>query len=188
MNRKITFAAAAAIAALSGFAAHANAGADQLAARAGVEAGAYSVNELTQIIRERHESSPNRNGLNFLLDRSSNKSVGGVNAGAAQLAARAGVEPGVYSVNELTRLIADSHESGRANDNKRNFILQGDQSEVSRSASSDRISDGERQLAARAGVEPGLYSINTLVRLVADEGESGNGYDGSRALIGARGY
>ncbi|MCV6595546.1 MAG: hypothetical protein OIF40_00490 [Mangrovicoccus sp.] len=194
MNRNITFAAAAAIAALSGFAAHANAGADQLAARAGVEAGAYSVNELTRIAAERHESNrANSNRLNFELGHGGAEvgragAGGALSAGEIQLAARAGVEPGVYSLNELTRLIAESHESGRGNDNRSKLILDGGNDTVSRASDANALSDGERQLAARAGVEPGEYSVNALTRLIAEAQDSGQGYDGRSALIKSRGF
>lgn len=82
-------------------------------------------------------------------------------SGAAQLAAKLGVEPGVYSLSDLIRLDA-------ANDSQQNreevaFILEEGRFGIAGRSNAGAVSATDHaQLAARAGVESGQYTIAEL--------------------------
>ena len=101
----------------------------------------------------------------------------GVGQGDAQLAASAGVQPGLYSTSQLVRLI----EAQRANqDNEVNWILANPEgpAAVARGAGSPAAvstagrGPGADQLARSAGVEPGRYSTDQLIRLIEAQREN----------------
>ncbi|WP_089230988.1 hypothetical protein [Tropicimonas sediminicola] len=76
-----------------------------------------------------------------------------------QLAAAAGVEPGVYTTNELVTLIA-AQENGEWK--VVDSILAGNLTDTS---ADDRTAAGHVQLAESLGVNPAAYSTNELVEL-----------------------
>ena len=86
-----------------------------------------------------------------------------VSPGVAQLAASAGVSPTAYTQSQLIRLI----EAQRNNDQQAiDFIMGQAGADVSRSDKGASGSAGDAQLAALAGVEPGRFTTNELVRLI----------------------
>jgi hypothetical protein len=87
-----------------------------------------------------------------------------INPGVAQLAASVGVSPTAFTQDQMIQL----ERAQRENDIQTvNFILSQAQDDVSRAGNSMGISAGETQLALTAGVEPGRFSTNELVRLIA---------------------
>lgn len=85
--------------------------------------------------------------------------VAGVNAGDAQLALTAGVEPGRYSRAELIRII----DAKRDNDQTAvQYYLSG----ANRASSAGNDSAGAVQLALSAGVEPGVYTVAELIQII----------------------
>lgn len=97
-----------------------------------------------------------------------------VSPGAAQLAAQAGVSPGLYSQTQLIRLIeAKQHNQ----DNEVAFILANPEGPVAvtrgaasasslSQANAAGVNAGVTQLALEAGVQPGLYSQAQLISLI----------------------
>ena len=84
-------------------------------------------------------------------------------ADPASLARSVGVEPGVYSVDQLVQLkgLDDSDHA------ERKFILDNPEGPNAGVASRSAIgaSAGTDKLAASVGVEPGLYSLEQLIQL-----------------------
>ncbi|MFD0979038.1 hypothetical protein [Tropicimonas aquimaris] len=76
-----------------------------------------------------------------------------------QLAASAGVEPGVYTTNELITLIAAKEKGDWT---VVNAILDGN---LTDNSGDDRTSAGHVQLAESLGVNPAAYATNELVEL-----------------------
>ncbi|MBZ4023777.1 hypothetical protein CKO11_15095 [Rhodobacter sp. TJ_12] len=111
-----TFALAAAALALSaGFASAAepNQGLKQIASYLGVDAGAYSANELHQLLAAR--SSGDQSTYAYLLDRNDRSNSTRVSAGKAQIAAQAELDPAQYTTAELI-LIDRAQREGRQQD------------------------------------------------------------------------
>jgi hypothetical protein len=137
---------------------------DQLARSANVEAGAYSTAQLIQMISALEEGDTA--AYRFVRDGggevvSSQSPFGDAQPRNAQLAAAAGVEPGVYSTAELMRMIAALEE----NDPQTYRFARDGGAEVVSSQSPDGIrpaSAGKARLAAALGVEPDDYTINQL--------------------------
>ena len=77
-----------------------------------------------------------------------------------QLAHAAGVEPGVYTTAELTRMIRALEE----NDATTYRFVRDSGAEIV-SSQSPAIGGGTSQLARAAGVEPGTYSTAELIRM-----------------------
>lgn len=154
---KTLVASAAILAALSGAAlasspvAGVNAGDAQLALTAGVEPGRYSRAELIRIIDAKRDND--QTAVQYYLSGANRaSSAGNDSAGAVQLALSAGVEPGVYTVAELTQII----DTKRENDDERlNFISEG-------------ISAGKAQLTATLGVNAADDTLAELVALTSD--------------------
>lgn len=86
-----------------------------------------------------------------------------INPGVAQLALEAGVAPGAYTQAQLIEL----HDAQRDNDaNAVAYILsQGANAGNTTLSSSSQPAQGVVQLAKLAGVEPGAYTQDELVRL-----------------------
>ncbi|MCU0898894.1 MAG: hypothetical protein MUC82_00190 [Cypionkella sp.] len=86
------------------------------------------------------------------------------NPGVDQLAAEAGVAPGVLTQAQLIRLI----DAQRDNDDATvRFILsQAGQADVTRSNMGAGSVSSDAQLAAAAGVAPGQYTTNELYMLI----------------------
>jgi hypothetical protein len=134
-----------------------NPGDVQLALSAGVEPGAYSRSELLNILEAKRN---NEDAGYFLSGANRTSASGNANAGAAQLALTAGVEPGAYSVPELLQII----EAKRDGDTDRlNFVLSG----ASRSTANpaETVTPGEATLAAVIGVNPADYTLAELIAL-----------------------
>jgi hypothetical protein len=91
-----------------------------------------------------------------------------INAGDAQLAAAAGVEPGVYSRAQLIQLL-DAQQEGDSE--KVAFILSQGTADVGRASvfeSDAAVGPGWDQIADVNGVERGVYSKQELILMDAD--------------------
>lgn len=88
-----------------------NAGVDQLAASAGVEAGQFTANELQRLIKARADQDTTTE--RFILSGDSRKAANPaevVTPGEAQLAALIGVDPAQYTLAELIALQPQSDD------------------------------------------------------------------------------
>jgi hypothetical protein len=91
-----------------------------------------------------------------------------INAGDAQLAAAAGVEPGAYSRAQLIELL-DAQQEG--DDERIAFILSQGTADVGRASafeSDAAVGPGWDQMADINGVERGVYSKQELIEMDAD--------------------
>ncbi len=91
-----------------------------------------------------------------------------VSQGDAQLAANAGVQPGLYTTNQLIQLIDAQREGDQQTVD---FILSQPGGDVTRSGnfSSDAaVGPGWDMMARLNGVEPGTLSANELILLDAE--------------------
>lgn len=156
----------AAVALSAGFAL-ANPGADQLAKQAGVPANAYTQAQLIELLQAQRDNDDVR--IAFIMSQAGQNSVSRSDMGAgavsndAQLAASAGVAPGLYTADELQRLIT----AKRNNDNQlRDFILSG-QSRVE-SDPARVVTPGQQQMAAVLGVDASQYTLTQLTQLYAE--------------------
>lgn len=156
---------AAALALSTGFAL-ANSGTAQLAAQAGVSANDFTQSQLIQLLDAQRDNDDER--VAFILSQAGDNTVSRSNMGDAavstdaQLAAAAGVEPGVYTTNELQRLI----EAKRNNENEEAaFILSG-QNRADSNASGV-VTPGQAQIAAILGVDASEYTLAELTQLYA---------------------
>lgn len=87
-----------------------------------------------------------------------------INPGVAQLAASVGVSPTAFTQGQMIQL----ERAQRENDRQAiDFILSQAQDEVSRADNSMDMVNGGGQLALTAGVEPGQFTTNELIRLIA---------------------
>lgn len=87
-----------------------------------------------------------------------------INPGVAQLAASVGVSPTAFTQDQMIQL----QRAQRENDRQAvDFILSQAQDEVSRGGSAMDMVIGGGQLALTAGVEPGRFTTNELIRLIA---------------------
>jgi len=91
-----------------------------------------------------------------------------VSSGDAQLAAIAGVQPGLYSASQMTQLI----EARREGDQQTiNFILSQSAGDVTRSgdfASGPAVGPGWDMMARVNGVAPGQYTAAELTAMDAE--------------------
>ncbi|QDC09272.1 hypothetical protein FHY55_08470 [Oceanicola sp. D3] len=145
-----------------------------LSGSVGVEPGVYSIEQLIQLKGLDEGDNAQRQ---YILDNPegasagvSSKSVVGGGAGADKLAASVGVEPGLYSVDQLIGLAAlDDGDNAQ-----RQYILENPEG-ASAGLSSKSVVEGSAaasKLAASVGVEPGLYSVDQLIGLAAlDDGD-----------------
>jgi hypothetical protein len=139
---------------------------DQLAHAAGVEPGVYSTAELTRMIRALEENDAQT--YRFVRDggaeivSSQSPAIGGANA---QLARAAGVEQGVYSTAELTRMVRALEE----NDARTyRFVRDGSMEIVSSQSPGTSPSDGKARLAASLGVDADDYTLGQLAGMYID--------------------
>ena len=89
-------------------------------------------------------------------------------SGNAQLAALAGVQPGLYSNNQLTELIEARREG---DDETVKFILSQSGADVTRSgnfASGPAVGPGWDMMARANGVQPGVYTADELTLMEAE--------------------
>ena len=140
-----------------------NPGVAQLAAEAGVPAGALSTNDLYRLIEAQRSNDDAT--VRFLLDRvagSTNVSTMGANvSNDVQLARSAGVAPGLYSASDLI----DIEEARREGDTSAlNILLSG----AKYSPETARSDAGKAQLAASLGVNAADYSLAELTVLRAE--------------------
>lgn len=161
---RIIMMTAAALALTTGLAS-ANPGVDQLAAAAGVSPNGFTQAQLIQLLDAQRDNDTQR--VQFILSQADQSSVAISNMGAAgvssdaQLAAKAGVEPGRFTVNELERLV----RADRENDTQtRNFILSGQ----NRVEATGVVTPGKQQLAATLGVDAADYTLSELSALYAE--------------------
>lgn len=137
---------------------------DQLAAATGVEPGVYSTAELVQMVQALEENDAQ--AYRFVKERdaeivSSQSPSGEARPRNDQLAASAGVEPGIYSTAELTQMISALEE----NDSHAYRFVRDGGSEVvsSQSPGSVRSANaGKNQLAASLGVDPDDDTLGQL--------------------------
>jgi hypothetical protein len=98
-----------------------------------------------------------------------------VSQGEAQLAQTLGVQPGMYSLEQLARLEGLENDDSQTAAQTRQFILdnpKGPMAMANASGSANMgVGQGEAQLAASLGVEPGIYSLEQLTRLEGLENE-----------------
>lgn len=171
MFRKLT-ASALVLATLSGAALASsaqpglNAGDVQLALTAGVQPGEYSRAELINIIEARKANEDTR--VDYYLSGSNRASSSDLNApGLAQLARSAGVEPGIYTANELQLLLRAQSEN---DEETIRFILSGDNRKSANPA--EVVTPGKAQLASALGVNPADYTLAELIALQPSTGDN----------------
>ena len=154
MNR-FTFAAAALALGTSALAAHAaNPAAEQLAAKLGLNADAYSVTELNIIDRALQEGDANTVNL-YLKGGNRVALTDSVTPGSAQIAASLGLDPAKYSLAELS--IIDSARKAK-NDDLAAFYTSGRNREIRGGVG--EASQGKAQLAASLRVNAADYSLS----------------------------
>lgn len=169
--RILTLSTIALVSALGAGVASANSGIDQLAASVGVSANGFTQAQLIQLKIAQRDNDQQR--IDFILSqvRGSNVSVSNKGDVAisqdAQLAANAGVAPGLYTANELQRLIVAKRNN---NDEAVNYILSGASREGGEAAGT--VSPGKAQLAGALGLNPNDYTLSELVTLSGDGFES----------------
>jgi hypothetical protein len=132
----------------------------QLAAAAGVEAGAYTAAELVAIIEARKENDVTK--LNFYLSGANRAAAEVKGDSAGQLAKLAGVQPGAYSASELEMIVAARKENDR---DRVAYVLSGTNRIAP--AAAEVVTPGEAQLAASLGVDPAQYTLAELTKLAA---------------------
>ena len=148
--------------------AFANSGADQLALSLGVQPGALTASELTQLQAAVNDEDQDR--VQFILDRAAGKvtradtSGADFNSGKAQIAAQVGVDAASFSTNDLIRL----KDAIQANDRETvAFILNGsDNGDVANDRGT--VTPGKAQLAASLGVSAADYTTAELSKLYLD--------------------
>jgi hypothetical protein len=170
--RKLTLSIAALAAALTAGVASAqsvNPGVAQLAASVGVSATAFTPAQMIRLEQAQREND--QQTIDFILSQangavSRSDKGASVSAGDVQLARIAGVEPGLYSTAELSRLI-DAQRNDRSDEV--NFILSGE----NRTAAADAsvVTPGEAQIAAFLGVNPAEYTLAELTALAAERSD-----------------
>ncbi|AML52510.1 hypothetical protein [Falsihalocynthiibacter arcticus] len=162
MFNKTTLSALALAVALP-FAGAANAGNDQLAKIAGVEAGVYTTAELIQIDQARKTQDVEK--LNFYLLGENRVSradyTGNVSGGVAELAAIEGVSTNGYTASTLIELSVAENENDLE---KVAFIKARAAGEISELAP-NAVSPGKRQLAAVLGLDPASYTTAELIEI-----------------------
>lgn len=144
-----------------------NPGVAQLAASAGVSPYAFTQSQLIRLVDAQRNNDAEE--IAFILSQSSDNQVARSDMGGdavssdAQLAAAAGVAPGLYTVSELQRLI-----TARTNndDEAVAFILSGENREEANPASV--VTPGEAQIANILGVDAADYTLAELTALYAE--------------------
>jgi hypothetical protein len=149
--------------------AFANPGTDQLALSLGVQPGSLTLSELVQLdtaVRDDDQSA-----IKFILSKANGTVTrtqsfdGTANAGEAQLAAQAGVQPGALSTSDMIALT----EAKRTNDDEAaKFILSGSNNNGAAS-NSGVVTPGKAQLAAALGVDPAAYTTADLWAMYRDD-------------------
>ena len=152
---------AAAVAFSAGIA-FANSGTNQLASQAGVSANDYTQTQLIDLLQAQRDNDTAR--IRFIMTQAGQNATSGgeVVSNDAQLAAAAGVEPGLYTANELQRLISAKQNK---NTKLKSFILSGENRVGGNEAS--LVTPGQEQIAALLGVDPSQYTLNELTMLYA---------------------
>lgn len=158
--KRFTFAAAALALATSALAAHAaSPGAEQLAAKLGLNADTYSLTELNIIDSALQEGDANT--ANFYINGGNRVALtSSVTPGKAQIAALLGLDPAQYSLAELA--VIDS--AVKANDPElANFYIAGGNREIRGGVG--EAGPGKVQLAASLHLNPADYTLNELSKL-----------------------
>lgn len=135
--------------------------ADQIAGHLNVAPGAYSQTELARLKAAQNAGDAEQvAALKALFDGTavSTQSVG-VEPGHAQLAANLGLDPNAYTTAELVRIKAARSEGDGEQVAALESLYAGD----SVSTQSGGVNGGQRQLAARAGVDPETTSLQETV-------------------------
>ncbi len=145
-----------------------NPGVAQLEVEAGVPAGSLSTNDLYRLIRAMRDDDTQT--VNFIKARAGLVQDGSVDGavviipvdGDEQLARDAGVENGVYTTNELRRLILAKRDNDQ---NIIDFIMAGGDRAMSEARG--EVTPGEEQIATELGVDPKLYTLQELTEMKA---------------------
>ena len=133
----------------------------QLAGNLGVAPGTYSLSEMARIKAAQNAGEQDQvEALKALFDGNgvSTQSVG-VEPGHAQLAGNLGLDPNLYTPVELARINAAKNAGDNAQVAKLEALYAGEPV----STQSAGINGGQRQLAARAGVDPETTSLQDTV-------------------------
>ena len=133
---------------------------EQLAGNLGVAPGTYSLSELARKAAQNAGEQDQVDALKALFDGNgvSTQSVG-VEPGHAQLAGNLGLDPNLYTPVELARINAAKNAGDNAQVAKLEAMYAGEPV----STQSAGINGGQRQLAARAGVDPETTSLQDTV-------------------------
>ncbi|MBL9060670.1 MAG: hypothetical protein JNK88_11685 [Mangrovicoccus sp.] len=135
--------------------------ADQIAGHLNVAPGQYSQTELARLKAAQNAGDAEQvAALKVLFDGTgvSTQSVG-VEPGHAQLAANLGLDPNAYTTAELARIKAARNDGDGAQVAALESLYAGE----TVSTQSAGVNGGQRQLAARAGVDPETTSLQETV-------------------------
>ncbi|SLN48800.1 hypothetical protein PSA7680_02523 [Pseudoruegeria aquimaris] len=166
MFKKIALTAVAAALAVPAFAGNPNSpAAIQMSYEAGVTPGIYDVAQLQRL--QEAISDNDKEAVAFILSQGADTSVNtldgaSVNAGKAQLAAEAGVDPADFTIAQLERLIQAQREE---DDEEVRFILSqaGTFTDNGVVSTSSVPGQGKAMLAKLAGVDPSSATLNELI-------------------------
>ncbi|MFN7225314.1 MAG: hypothetical protein ACK4MS_14975, partial [Paracoccaceae bacterium] len=137
------------------------------ASLAGVAPEGFTQVQLIQLLDAQRTNDDAR--IRLILSQAGQSAVSRSDMGAIeasgneQLAALAGVAPGLYTSNELQRLIR-AQRTG--DDALANFILTGQNRAAENPASA--VTPGQVQLAALLGVDASDYTLSELTQMHAD--------------------
>lgn len=160
MQAKLTLSALVlALAAPAAFAAGSVSNDAQLAARAGVQPGAYSVAELNALIDARKDGDAN--AVAFILNHGLRAEEQTGTPAARQLESALNVEPGRYTYAELRAIAAERHRSDAPGAALAIAALNRSPADPA------VVTPGEAQIAAQLGLDPAQFTATELAALRA---------------------
>jgi len=142
---------------------------DQIARNLGVEPGQYSQSELARLkaVQDSKDSGEYDRFAalerKFAGDAVSTQSVG-VEPGEAQLAANLGLDPNDFTLAELVRIKA-AKNAGEYDEVAQYISMYAGETVSTQSAGGN---GGQRQIAARAGIDPDTHSLTETVIAYTD--------------------
>lgn len=141
-----------------------NPGVAQLAAQAGVNAANLSAADAASAWSFKHDNDAAAPyNANFVSGSLSSSNYGSVNAGVAQMAAQAGVNPANLSAVDVAADWAAKHDNDAAAPYNAAYA-----SGSLSTSSTQTISAGRAQLAAQLRVDPAAYTSAELYNMKAD--------------------